>query len=265
MTITTQRSIPIPRVKIDRLIKYLIYLSERGEVSVKELKDSNLDFGRGRGDITRFYKMIQLVEIHEDKVRLTRSGKTLCRYLSTNTLLGYNMFHKILYNKIIPYRLMIDLVCKYGSMSEHELYLMVNEELSKISPSSWINNVAYKTLLGLALDLKVVERRGKEVLCNVASNYEEIFRKCLLDASVDMSGRYVISISEFLKCIESEGLRIPVENIQNLASIEPLITPKLSSNNVEYVIINDLDLFIRELLRILEDISDRLSDDHGNV
>ncbi|OYT26250.1 MAG: hypothetical protein B6V02_02095 [Thermoprotei archaeon ex4572_64] len=265
MTITTQRSIPIPRVKIDRLIKYLMYLSEKGEVNVKELKDSNLDFGRGRGDITRFYKMIQIVEIHEDKVRLTRSGKMLCRYLSTNTLLGYRVFHRILYNKIIPYRLMIDLVCKHGSTSEHELYLMVNEELSKISPSSWINNVAYKTLLGLALDLKVIERRGKEVLCSVTSNYEEIFRKCLLGASVDMLGRYVISISEFLKCVEAEGLKISMKNIQNLASIEPLITPKLSSNSVEYIIINDLDLFIRELLKVLEEISDKLGDDCGNV
>ena len=43
-----QRSIPIPRIKIERILNYIDYVGSRGEVTTEELKNRNLDFGRDK-------------------------------------------------------------------------------------------------------------------------------------------------------------------------------------------------------------------------
>ncbi|MFP3491374.1 MAG: hypothetical protein RXN86_01225, partial [Vulcanisaeta sp.] len=73
--LTIQRSIPIPRIGLNKLINYIVFVGENPGINCSAIRDRGLDIGKGRGDITRFFQRIGIVSVdNECNVKLTDIG-----------------------------------------------------------------------------------------------------------------------------------------------------------------------------------------------
>jgi hypothetical protein len=151
---TVQRSITFPPIKLKRIDEYVLYVA-RNNASLEELRERGLEIGRGRGDISRFLERLKVVEVVNGVVALTPLGRAL---VSLRELLGPAVYHALFYQVVPQYRLLIDAVRDAGNIGIEELHVAVNDRLSKISPTAWLNRVAFKTLLQIAEDLGAVKR-----------------------------------------------------------------------------------------------------------
>lgn len=156
MVVTVQRSITFPPIKLRRIDAYVMYIA-RKNASLDELRESGLEIGRGKGDITRFLERLRVVEVINGAVTLSALGKTLVSY---REWLGPAVYHALLYQRVPQYRLLIDAVKEMGGVGSEALHTAVNDRLSRISPTAWLNKVAFKTLLQIAEDLGAVERQN---------------------------------------------------------------------------------------------------------
>ncbi len=154
MVVTVQRSITFPPIKLKRIDEYVLYVA-RNNASLEELRERGLEIGRGRGDISRFLERLKVVEVVNGVVALTPLGRAL---VSLRELLGPAVYHALFYQGVPQYRLLIDAVRDAGNIGVEELHVAVNNRLSKISPTAWLNRVAFKTLLQIAEDLGAVKR-----------------------------------------------------------------------------------------------------------
>ncbi|NPB00213.1 MAG: hypothetical protein GXO10_02465 [Crenarchaeota archaeon] len=166
-----QKSIPFPPTRLEKIVNYLLYIKDK-PVSVQELKERKVDFGRGRGDITRFLSQIGLIEIENSKVRLSRLGKVLVEFVRDNrpSIMFKILFNNYMIDRVLTYRILIDTLRDIGRARFEDLYTIVNDVLKKTSPSLWINKVAYRSLVTLALDLEIVEKRSN-ILIYVDHSY----------------------------------------------------------------------------------------------
>jgi hypothetical protein len=155
VVVAVQRSITFPPIRLKRIDDYLMYVARRN-ATLSDLRENGLEIGRGKGDITRFLERLKVVEVVNGVVALTALGKTL---VSLREWLGHAVYHPLLYQRVPQYRLLIDTV-RERDFGVEELYMAVNDRLSKISPTAWLNKVAFKTLLQIAEDLGTVGKRN---------------------------------------------------------------------------------------------------------
>ena len=155
MVVAIQRSITFPPIRLKRIDEYLMYVARRS-ATLSDLRENGLEIGRGKGDITRFLERLKVVEVVNGVVTLTTLGKTL---VSLREWLGHAVYHPLLYQRVPQYRLLIDTV-RERDFGVEELHMTVNDRLSKISPTAWLNKVAFKTLLQIAEDLGAVDKQN---------------------------------------------------------------------------------------------------------
>lgn len=155
-----QKSIPLPPIKLERLVKYLTEVVQRSPLPLEELKARGLDFGKGRGDITRFLERLGLVKVVGKNVYPTPASYEL---LSLHHLLGRAVFHPIFYSYLIQYKLIYNIIKEKNKVELNYLHKELNKHISNISPSSWINDVAFKTLISFGVEIGAFEKRGGEV------------------------------------------------------------------------------------------------------
>jgi len=155
-----QRSIPFPPIRLDRLVRYLQAVVQRGSASLEELKEDGLDFGKGKGDITRFLERLGLVAVSDKNVAPTKLAYEL---LSIYRSIGPAVFHPLFSSALVQYRLLAELVEAMGTATLEELHDALNKRLAEITPSGWINNVAFKSLLAIAVDVGLVRKEGRRV------------------------------------------------------------------------------------------------------
>ena len=155
MVVTVQRSITFPPIRLRRIDEYVMYIARRN-ATLNDLRESGLEIGRGKGDITRFLERLKVVEVVNGVVVLTTLGKTL---VSLREWLGHAVYHPLLYQRVPQYKLLIDVV-RERNIGIEELHAAVNDRLLKISPTAWLNKVAFKTLLQIAEDLGAVDKQG---------------------------------------------------------------------------------------------------------
>lgn len=155
-----QRSITFPPIKIVKIDEYVTYVA-KNRATVVELKEK-IDIGRGRGDITRFLERIGVVEA-KDYVVLTELGREL---VSTREAIGNAVYHALFYQRVPQYRLLIE-AAREGAATQDQLHQATNRRLSEISPTAWLNTVAFKTLLHMAENLEAIEKRdGRYIYLN---------------------------------------------------------------------------------------------------
>jgi len=156
-----QKSIPFPPIRLEKIVNYLLYIKDRS-ASVQELKDCKIDFGRGRGDITRFLLQIGIVESEGSRIKLSNIGKIFTLFLKDGkpSIMFKILFNNYMIDRVLTYRVLIETLREFCRADFENLYLAMNENLKKISPSLWINKVAYRSLIMLANDLEILEKRG---------------------------------------------------------------------------------------------------------
>lgn len=153
-----QRSIPFPPIRLERIERYLQFLVQRGSATIDELKEEQLDFGKGKGDITRFLERLGLVAVSGKAVTPTKSAYDL---LTAYKLVGPAAFHPVLRAALTQYRILAELLEERRAVKPEELLEALNKRLSEISPSGWVNNVAFKSLVALAVDVGLAKKDGK--------------------------------------------------------------------------------------------------------
>jgi hypothetical protein len=153
VVITIQRSITFPPIKLRRIDEYIAYVAKHTP-TLDELREAGLEIGRGRGDITRFLERIKVVEVSNGKMSLTATGRQL---VSLREVLGVAVYHALFFQRVPQYRLLVEVVAGLNGDFD-KLYKAVNDRLSSISPSAWLNKVAFKTILQIAEDVGAVER-----------------------------------------------------------------------------------------------------------
>lgn len=247
--LSIQRSIPIPRIGLDKLINYIIAVGESPGINCSTIKERGLDIGKGRGDITRFFMRINMVQVRDDcSVFLTEIGNKVYNALINDISLGKSMLHLILYNELPHYKLLIDLVAEEGEVSINELFQKLNDRVHALSPTAWVNEVAFKALIGLARDLDVIEVSNGRVSLRYTASVSE----CLRKSSVLLDGQKIIKMSELESC-----LRGTVKNVNVIALIneirdcvEPIVAPGLNPKSSYFKVINE-SCVIKALLNAL--------------
>lgn len=155
-----QRSIPFPPIRLERLVKYLQLVSQRGSSPLEDLRSEGLDFGKGKGDITRFLERLGLVKTSDKSASLTEAAYEL---LTLYHSLGPAIFHALFYISLVQYKILADILAERKALGLDELYEELNKRIAEISPSSWVNHVAFKSLIAIAQDVGLVEKRGGQV------------------------------------------------------------------------------------------------------
>lgn len=176
MAITVQRSVTFPPIRLRRIDEYVLYVA-RHRPTLDALREGGLDIGRGRGDITRFLERIGVVEVGAGAVSLTKLGE---RLVSLREALGVSVYHALFYKRVPQYMYLVDSVREAGVVGVENLHGVLNEKISKTSPTAWVNKVAFKALLQIAEELGVLEKVeasiryvGDPVLSSVLSFYEK--------------------------------------------------------------------------------------------
>ncbi len=81
-------------------------------------------------------------------VRLTDVGNALYMALNRDVALSKMLFHLILYKELPHYRLLINLISEEGPLSITELHRLINQRIRELSPTAWLNEVAFKAIIG---------------------------------------------------------------------------------------------------------------------
>ncbi len=241
-----QRSIPFPPIRIEKIITYLKYVYDKDIVNTEELKKNNIDFGRGRGDITRFLNSINIVELEGSKVRLSKIGKILVEIYNNSKIMFKILLNNYLYDRVIQYRILIDILRENSKIDIETLYRKVNENIKHISPSTWINKVAYRTLINFSIDLEVIKKDGKYL---TYLGHRDLINNIMKDFSTKIGDEIYIDIKglsnklginhEFLeKYIEQHVEKVKCPNIDfKLIKVKDVdkIIDKICSLRIEHV------------------------------
>ncbi len=237
-----QRSIPFPPIRLQKIIKYLTYISDK-TVSISELKDNKIDFGRGRGDITRFLTQIEIVYIENSKVKLTGSGKILRRFIidSKPTLIFKILFHNYIMDRILTYNILIHTLERFNKTSLEDLFHIVNEELKTISPSIWMNKVAYRSLISIASDLEVLERHSSTITY-IGHTYRvrSIIELCITSKS-DIMYIDISKLSELLGFPDGDML---------VKILERQIAPVKAPRTVRIYRVRDIESLVKNICKL---------------
>ncbi len=243
--LTTQRSIPIPPIRVERILAYLRHICERGEATPDELKKLGLDFGRGVGDITRFLKNIGLVTVSQGKVRICESEiNRICGALSDPSQFR-KILHEILYERLVQYKLACDIVRSRGRIGMDELYQELNSMISEISPSSWVNKVAFRTILTFLIDLGVVKRNGNTIEHTARARADEVMT-CIRSRISRVGTKLYLSISDIATCVGSDE-RTVVSRLSEARYVRFVKAP----STVALVEVKDFEKGIKEILSLL--------------
>lgn len=247
--LSIQRSIPIPRIGLDKLVNYIVTVGENPGINCSVIKEKGLDIGKGKGDITRFFMRINVVQVKDNcAIFLTEIGEKVYRALINDVSLGKSMLHLVLYNELPHYKLLIDLIANEGEVSLNELFQRLNEKVHSISPTAWVNEVAFKTLIGLARDLDVIDvSNGK-----VSLRYTASVSECLRNASVSLDGQEIIKVSELKACLGSiiKDVNMDAFMTEIKDCVEPIVAPGINPKSSYFKIINK-DCVIKALLNAL--------------
>jgi hypothetical protein len=195
MKMTLQRSIPFPRIGVNKLIGYLTYIKDRGPVDINKLKEAGLDFGKGKGDITRFFEKLGIVTVQGNLVSLTEEGERLVNGIREH---GVRILHEYLFNELPQYRLLMDVLRELGSASEDKLLDNLNKRLANESPAAWVNRVALRSMLGILQDLGIVTKINKTITYN---GDETDTLECLKRLSIQINEQYLVSLRELSNCL----------------------------------------------------------------
>ncbi|GAB6946596.1 hypothetical protein JCM16161A_07260 [Vulcanisaeta sp. JCM 16161] len=246
-----QRSIPIPRISLEKLINYILVVGENPGINCSAIKDRGLDIGKGRGDITRFFQRIGLVEVYGDcNIRLTDTGNTLYRALNRDLALSKMLLHLILYKELPHYRLLINLISEEGPINIAELHKLINQKMRDLSPTAWLNEVAFKAIIGLATDLGVVEVVNGEVSIKYTASVSE----CIRRAMASIGPQKVLRIDDLNTCIKQSlgGIDIKQSLINSLdGCVEPIIAPgPLGPKSTYFKILNE-DCVVKQVVNTI--------------
>ena len=246
-----QRSIPIPRIGLEKLMNYIIAVGEDPGIECRELRDRGLDIGKGRGDITRFFQRIGIVEVNGDcSIRLTNVGNTLYRALNRDVGLFKMLFHLVLYRELPHYRLLINTISEEGPMGIDELHKSINQRMRELSPTAWLNEVAFKALIGLATDLGVVDVTNGEVGIRYTASVSE----CIRRAVVTIGSQRVLRIDELSNCIRQLLGNIDIRQalVNGLdGCVEPIIAPGPMGPKSTYFRVLDEDCVVRQVVNAI--------------
>ncbi|KUO80951.1 MAG: hypothetical protein AT714_03245 [Vulcanisaeta sp. OSP_8] len=245
--LTIQRSIPIPRIGLNKLINYIVFVGENPGINCSAIRDRGLDIGKGRGDITRFFQRIGIVSVdNECNVKLTDIGNTLFKTLNNDLALAKTLMHLILYSELPHYRLLIDVISENGTVSVDELHEKINQRMRELSPTAWLNDVAYKALIGLAADLDVIEVVGNRVSIKYVASVSECIRRSI----VILGGQRILRFDDLSNC-----LRQVFRNLDNTSLIngigdcvEPIMAPNPVNARSAYLKVIDEDCVIRRIV-----------------
>ncbi|MEZ0318725.1 MAG: hypothetical protein ABWK05_01850 [Pyrobaculum sp.] len=193
MATVIQRSITFPPIRISRIDEYVVYVAKH-RPTINILREEGLEIGRGRGDITRFFERLGVVETRGEAVELTSLGKQLMTFREA---LGSAVYHALFYQRIPQYRILIDLIKKSGAVDQQQLYDQANLSLRQISPTAWINKVAFRTLLQIAADLRAVKKESV-IYKWAADPLEEAIQNYLLKVGVKIGNNYYVSFDKVI-------------------------------------------------------------------
>lgn len=188
---TVQRSITFPPIRLKKIDEYIVYVAKY-RPSPHQLKSAGLDIGRGRGDITRFLERVGVVA-SGDVVELTEVGKLL---VSIRESIGVAVYHALFYQRVPQYRLLIDVV-KDGVGEFSHIYTEVNRRIAVISPTAWLNKVAFRTLLQIAQDLETVRKMGN-AYTYVGDPVERAVLQYFTNSAVKVGADYYTSLDRVL-------------------------------------------------------------------
>ncbi len=239
MALNVQRSIPFPRVSLNRLLTYIEVVGDNyGSLSKDDVKNKGLDIGKGKGDITRFFLRIGIIQENGNTIELTQNGWSIYNSIKMGT--GSKQLHSYLLNVLPQYKLLIDILLKNGSINEDELFDSLNEEIRRLSPSSWINKVAFKALLGLLMDAHIIIKVGKMINYTNGDIITRI-KTCIDTNKVKLGDHYLLSVNKLSKCI---GIQIDINEIK-VGSIS-------NAPGDSMIKIANIDELIKSLMTLLE-------------
>ncbi|GGP21102.1 hypothetical protein GCM10007981_11550 [Thermocladium modestius] len=242
MALNVQRSVPFPRVSLGKLLAYIEALGGNyGVLTRDEIRERGLDIGKGKGDITRFFLRIELVREGKDGIELTQHGWMI--YDAIRMGEGAKQLHSYLASMLPQYKLLMDILMSRGPLDEDSLFNELNEEIRKISPSSWVNKVAFKALLGLLIDAHLAVKTGRMVRY-INGDPAVRINACIDSNAVRLGDYYLISANKLSKCL---GFNI------NLDEVDPSRISKAPGDSM--IKVNDLG----ELSRLLIEIVNRQS------
>ena len=188
---TVQRSITFPPIRLKKIDEYIVYVAKY-RPSPHQLKSAGLDIGRGRGDITRFLERVGVIA-SGDVVELTELGKLL---VSIRESIGVAVYHALFYQRVPQYRLLIDVV-KDGISEPSHIYTEINKRIAVVSPTAWLNKVAFRTLLQIAQDLEAVRKIGN-VYTYVGDPVERAVLQYLTNFAAKVGTDYYTSFDKVL-------------------------------------------------------------------
>ncbi len=242
MALNVQRSVPFPRVSLSKLLAYIEALgSNYGVLTRDEVRERGLDIGKGKGDITRFFLRMELVREGKDGIELTQHGWVI--YDAIRMGEGVKQLHSYLASMLPQYKLLMDILISRGPLDEDSLFNELNEEIRKISPSSWVNKVAFKALLGLLIDANLAVKTGR-VVRYINGDPTVRISACIDNNAVRLGDYYLISVNKLSKCL---GFSV------NLDEVDPSKISKVPGDSM--IKVNDLS----ELSRLLIEIVNRQS------
>ncbi len=240
--LTIQRSIPIPPVKLEKILNYIKYVCERDGADPEELKKAGLDFGRGIGDITRFLKNIEVVTIVQGKVKICE--QSLCKDIE-NVETFKSKFHKVLYEKLPQYQIIYNIIKEKGKINIEELYTEANIKISEISPSSWINKVAFRTVLTFLTELGLIKKTGNTVE-HISKTKLDTAIACLKEKISKIGTRYYLSVKEIAECLNVDMTTV-LEKAKQGNYIRFVKAPSTAS----LLELKDIEKGIRELVNLI--------------
>ncbi len=197
MGIGVARSIPFPRIPITRIVEYVNMVAMSNGIDVERLKEAGLDIGRGRGDITRFLEKIGVVEERGRKVYLTAVGKKLQSFLAA---IGPPVLHRYMVAKVPLYGIAVELLSRRGSLPLEEFYHELNRELASVSPSAWLNRVAFRALLGMMRDTGYAQV-GNGRVAALGDPLVATVRKCVEEKGISIGGEPYVSAWDLRQCL----------------------------------------------------------------
>ncbi|WP_243669097.1 hypothetical protein [Vulcanisaeta sp. JCM 16161] len=119
-----------------------------------------------------------------------------------------------------------------------------------MSPTAWLNEVAFKAIIGLATDLGVVEVVNGEVSIKYTASVSE----CIRRAMASIGPQKVLRIDDLNTCIKQSlgGIDIKQSLINSLdGCVEPIIAPgPLGPKSTYFKILNE-DCVVKQVVNTI--------------
>ncbi|MFB6470976.1 MAG: hypothetical protein TU36_007085 [Vulcanisaeta sp. AZ3] len=180
---------------------------------------------------------------------MTEIGNTIFKALNNDIYLAKTLMHLIFYNEIPHYKLLIITVSERDLISLNELHEEVNHRIRELSPTAWLNDVAFKTLIGLAVDLDVIKVEDGKVSIRYAASVSE----CIRVSIVSLGGQRILRTDELNNCLRRifNGLNTEqlINNISADGCVEPIIAPSRTNPKAAYLKVLDENCIVRQVIK----------------